>query len=304
MMKAFISIVSWAFAGKGAMNDLGIYLNSSGLGKSFIHGKCYKSSLCYSHHRVKSLDDEIRPQFVITKHDRSGINFHLVRALIWNQLCMIGVASVVLFSLYYFDENTVRLSFTWSSDTVNVYDAIGIPPNPLLLGLMGSIPSILMGVAIDRSDDHRFATANFSTVYTVMSLFGRRSVRSDVSEDGDVLKPMTHWTDVVFWSAIISLSTGVSEEMIFRLFLPFLIKTAFSSNSLSACLVQATIFGIGHMSTNVSCQENAIVGGFQLINGLCFGALYMLSGGDIIPCIVAHAVSNHLDTFVFLILNT
>jgi len=37
-------------------------------------------------------------------------------------------------------------------------------------------------------------------------------------------------------------------------------------------------------------MENGIVIGLQVINGLLFGLLYLLNGGDLVPCIIAHAV--------------
>lgn len=62
-------------------------------------------------------------------------------------------------------------------------------------------------------------------------------------------------------------------------------------SSALACVSQAVFFALGHTSPNVSIEENGTVASIQFLNGLWAGTLYLLVGGDIVPCIISHAVS-------------
>jgi hypothetical protein len=67
-----------------------------------------------------------------------------------------------------------------------------------------------------------------------------------------------------------------------------------------ACAGQASLFALGHTSPVTSSQENKIVASMQFVNGLWMGFLYLLTGGDIVPCIISHAVSlkeHHTSSF-------
>jgi len=304
-MKALLMTVSFVIANKAVTKHwTSSPFRTSGLPKVTIRNL----STSWSHHRSTDADDVIGRSSLLPQPDlkrSSGINFYLVRTLIWNQLCMLGFASAVLCSFYLLDDNTKQHLLlhgfsSWSDHVSSIQDenVFGIN-SPLLIGLLGSVPPILMGTAIDRSDDRRFSTANFSTLYMVMALFGRRAVPpSDLMEDQTYIRPSkvarlqphTKWSDVILWSAVISVATGMSEELIFRCILPYILTTTFHQSIYIVCVAQAILFALGHTSSKVSFQENAVVGGFQLINGLWFGGLYLFSNGDILPCIVAHAV--------------
>jgi len=98
--------------------------------------------------------------------------------------------------------------------------------------------------------------------------------------------------DVALLSFGISYLTGVGEEVVFRGLVPHILKaTICAGNTAFAWVGQAGIFALGHTSPKSSLQENNTVGSIQFLNGLCAGALYLLVGGDLVPCIIAHAVS-------------
>jgi len=81
---------------------------------------------------------------------------------------------------------------------------------------------------------------------------------------------------------------------------PSVLKGAVFGGSVPlACIGQAVVFGLGHVSPKASKEENSIVSGLQIVNGLWFGALYLMTGGDVVPCIVAHTVSQYFG-LVFL----
>jgi hypothetical protein len=86
-------------------------------------------------------------------------------------------------------------------------------------------------------------------------------------------------------------------ESVFRRFVPAVIASSTGGNTLLAYLGQAVLFGLGHSNPKSPSGENAIVVGLQLFNGLGFGLLYLLSGGDLVPCVVAHALYDFVTFF-------
>ena len=89
--------------------------------------------------------------------------------------------------------------------------------------------------------------------------------------------------------------TGCCEEIVFRGLIPHLMKsTICQGNTAVACIGQASLFALGHSSPKTSMQENKTVMSIQFLNGLWEGVLYLLVGGDIVPCIIAHAVSRNM----------
>ena len=140
------------------------------------------------------------------KYKRGSINKSLVDSLVLNQLFILSV-SISIVAIYLFV--TVDLQFL--SDGVNnwtgyvKYSNEGLMPLlvSLLEGLIGSIPMILFGTRLESSEDRRLAKANFSTIFMVMTLFGRRSQVLPSSEETqkttpkrtklDRLEPLTDW---------------------------------------------------------------------------------------------------------------
>jgi len=302
IMKALQTTVSYGFVSRTWTSST---FRTVGMQKTTFH----RPSKAWSHNpRFTDPDSTINrsssSQSKRYNKRSSGINYTLIRSLIWNQLCMFGVAViVVLSSLYFFDDNIKQIAilhdgiFSWPKQVSPIPHDF-LMKSHLLIGVLGSLPPILMGAAIDRSDDYRFAKPNFSTIYMVVTLFGKRAIPQSDTEDKScteyskvaTLYPHTSSFDVILWSAIISLITGISEELIFRCIIPAILNSVFLSNIYLVYFVQAILFALGHTSLRVSFQENAVVGGFQFINGLWFGGIFLLSNGDVLPCIVAHAV--------------
>ena len=87
----------------------------------------------------------------------------------------------------------------------------------------------------------------------------------------------------------LSLLTAFCEESTFRGLIPHVMKsTIFDGNILLTWFGQAALFGLGHVSRS---GDNIVVPSIQFMNGLWLGFIYLATNGDIIPCIVAHAVS-------------
>ena len=88
--------------------------------------------------------------------------------------------------------------------------------------------------------------------------------------------------------------TGFCEELIFRGLIPHMFLSSFSfMDPILACTAQASLFALGHTAPKSSFKENKVVASIQYLYGLWAGSLYLLTGGDIVPCIISHAVSKN-----------
>jgi hypothetical protein len=152
---------------------------------------------------------DLRPKFE-SKKDR-GINYSLLFAMFMNQIFVLSLA-VSLSAVYlYVTEDSQFLSdgvVNWSGNVVEpLLSHISDPSVTAfrcLEGVLGSIPMILFGMKLETSDDRRFAKANFSTIFMVMTLFGRRSqvaspqmqtrtIPNIPKTKFDRLEPLTKW---------------------------------------------------------------------------------------------------------------
>ena len=105
------------------------------------------------------------------------------------------------------------------------------------------------------------------------------------------------------FSAIIALSTGLSEELIFRGYIPSAIDGLTDSVPL-ALVGQAILFACGHLSKDARPGENRLVGSQQLFNGLFQGMVYLSTGGDILPCIISHVLYDcHILCETWMVIN-
>lgn len=127
----------------------------------------------------------------------------------------------------------------------------------------------------------------------VMTLFGRRKHQHPISS-GPVgshatLQVETPMPFALLLSTAIAIATGFSEEIIFRGFIPTAIVHI--THSIPIALVgQGILFGIGHQSPAATRGENNVISAMQTVSGTWYGLVYLLAGGDILPCIVAHAL--------------
>lgn len=101
---------------------------------------------------------------------------------------------------------------------------------------------------------------------------------------------------VLMYASSVSLLSGLSEEIVFRGALPAAIFGLSHSIPLTLA-VQALLFGHAHISPQASRGENQVMCGLHTIHGLWYGLAYLMLGGDVLPCIVAHALH---DIHVFM----
>lgn len=104
-------------------------------------------------------------------------------------------------------------------------------------------------------------------------------------------------------SAGISSITALSEEFAFRGIIPHVMKsTICNGNILQTYIAQALVFGISHSSRSLSAEEFLVVPTIQFLNALWLGGIYLTTNGDILPCIVAHAVSTLISVYQYIVL--
>lgn len=77
-------------------------------------------------------------------------------------------------------------------------------------------------------------------------------------------------------------------------------STICNGNVFQTLIAQAFVFGICHSSRSISGGDNDLtVPSIQALNGLLLGSLYLLTNGDLFPCIIAHGVSLIILYFPF-----
>jgi hypothetical protein len=79
--------------------------------------------------------------------------------------------------------------------------------------------------------------------------------------------------------------------------IPGLLNHYFGGFPLLPFVGQAALFALGHSKPSTGLQENVIVVSLQFINGSWAGLVYLLTGGDLIPCMVAHATYDFVVFF-------
>eukprot|EP01083_Nonionella_stella_P044419 119612_1 len=254
-----------------------------------------------------------------------GINTPLAFSLLLNQVIIFNVATF-LTALYIFaSPENIGSQFisngliSWGGhhlDSLSSSLHIDLSLTPLIFaqGVLGTILPLFISTCIEKSDDRHFATTNFSTIFMVMTLFGRRKGKTQakkgylatdaiITNDDknvdtkkgrvktDVMEQQkTTVLDVALVAAMLSLVTGFVEEITFRGLLPHVIESSAPFlPTLSAYLGQAGLFALGHTSPLVSSEENVAVGGVQFVYALWAGALYIMTG-SIVPCMIVHAL--------------
>lgn len=260
--------------------------------------------------RTPSVVYDVKKNITPQSLRRTGINTPLILAILANQaLVLFGASLFAVGSLFFTDGLSVFAqlpeTFRWvGGDTASAAE-FGISFPQLLFGAIGSLPSIFIGTLMEQSDKRKFANTNFSTIIMVMTIFGRRKTppKEFIPEQyRNQSFPTSSTLSVVFWSLIIASITGFCEELVFRCEIPSII-THYSGSVAVALLGQALLFGLGHASPRSNLTENVIVMSLQVVNGLCFGLLYVLTGGDIVPCMIAHAIYD-FQVFFFTWLST
>jgi hypothetical protein len=215
-----------------------------------------------------------------SKDNENGVSMPLIRAIWYNEAAIFLFATAIWAGASLFGNTAMTLSnLHWSHGSfVPLFDW-HFTPMRVLEGIAATIPMISLGMLVEQSDNRDASHVNFSTTNMVISLFGRRRTAEEPF--------LTSTHQMMGLSAAIALSTAISEEMVFRAYVPAAILGV--THSLPLALVgQAVLFGLGHLSPRSTLGENKIVVGLQLLNGLWYGLVYLWTGGDILPCIIAH----------------
>ena len=213
----------------------------------------------------------------------SGPSMPLIRAIWFNQGAVLLFATAVVTLATFVAGGAEGLSSLHWNSGANYHSLLDWNVSPLRLfeGILATIPMVMIGCTVENSDKRDASQVNFSTVNMVISLFGRRESTRDPEA--------TSSATAMALAALIALSTGISEEMVFRGFIPTGIG-ALSNSFALAVLGQAVLFALAHISPKSTNGENKIVGGLQFVNGLWYGFVYAASDGDIVPCIIAHTL--------------
>jgi membrane protease YdiL (CAAX protease family) len=214
--------------------------------------------------------------------NQPGISMSLIRAIWFNQAAIFLFATAMAAAVAQVAGGGVAnfANLHWNGASVfRSFLDLSATPVRILEGILAAIPMVILGNMVEKSDSRDASHVNFSTTNMVISLFGRRKTADDPTATSSSL--------VMALSAAIALSTGISEEMVFRGYIPTAI--AGLTHSLPLALVgQAALFSLGHISPRSSTGENKVVGSLQFVNGLWYGLVYLMTGGDILPCIIAH----------------
>mmetsp|Transcript_148492 Transcript_148492/g.262181 ORF Transcript_148492/g.262181 Transcript_148492/m.262181 type:complete len:426 (-) Transcript_148492:82-1359(-) len=158
-------------------------------------------------------------------------------------------------------------------------------PELWLLGVIGSLPIVAVGRAIETSDKAVFTDLNLSTKMVVMRLFGSKA------------QPVLALVVSIFLCAL----TGVVEEIIFRggvlaAIAGWAVDNGFAANLREGeplgVILSSLLFALGHI--NLAGGLSALVTldtltlfGLQFVTGLSFALLYVITGELTVP-IIAH----------------
>jgi membrane protease YdiL (CAAX protease family) len=213
--------------------------------------------------------------------DSSGVSMTSIRAIWFNQasIFLFATALVAGASIAFGGPADFSLLHWNGSPSFHSFFDWDLTSLRLLEGFLATLPLIALGSLVEKSDTRDASRVNFSTTNMVISLFGRRKSPSEPDATGSPV--------AMFLSGAIALSTGISEEIVFRGYIPMAIASLTDSIPY-ALLGQAILFAFAHISPRSTSGENKVVGGLQFANGLWYGLVYLMSGGDILPCIMAH----------------
>eukprot|EP00980_Cylindrotheca_fusiformis_P004528 scaffold961_cov122-Cylindrotheca_fusiformis.AAC.36 len=212
-----------------------------------------------------------------------GVSMSLIRSIWYNQasILLLATSAAAGASLLFGGDSALDLSslhWTGSQHFHSLFDW-KITPLRLLEGLVAAIPLVALGNFVETSDDQDASHVNFATTNMVITLFGRRKSEDDPSATGSEF--------VMLLSLAIALSTGLSEELVFRGYTPLALGSI--SHSIPFALIgQAALFAFAHTSFASSIGQNKVILGLQFLNGLWYGLVYQWTGGDIIPCVISH----------------
>jgi membrane protease YdiL (CAAX protease family) len=104
-------------------------------------------------------------------------------------------------------------------------------------------------------------------------------------------------------SSLLGIVTGVCEELSFRgLGMPLTadrigLDLSSTSGLAGALMISSLTFGLGHWSWGGAWRDNLLTSSLQTCTGLYLGALFVLSGGNVVVPAVSHSI---YDAFTLL----
>ena len=171
-------------------------------------------------------------------------------------------------------------SLHWNGDIATFHSLLDwdITPGRVIEGILAAMPLVALSNVIGNSNHAELCPIHFTVTNTVISLFGRRHSEG------------TNTMMVLLLSLGIGTVSALSEELIFRGLLPTTL-VAYSHSVELALIAQACLFGLGQVRRKSSLIENGTFSIMQSLNGLWYGTVYLATGGDILPVLVAHLLS-------------
>lgn len=210
----------------------------------------------------------------------------LVRSICYNQLSLLAFSTAAFAGMSMLTSTNFE-AFNGAQQAFHP-GAPGLRPALQMAEVMVAVPPLIgLERLIGGSDDKGAIRLGFATTNMALNLFGRRKSIEDV--EGTSPETMTSL------SALIALCTGLSEEVLFRVYAPIALY-AISHSVPLALFGQAAAFAAVHISPSASPDQNVVIGGHQFVNGLWYGLVYQMTGGDILPCVIAHVLH---EMFVF-----
>jgi len=166
-----------------------------------------------------------------------------------------------------------------------------LTPARIAEGVLAAFPLVAMcNMMMENSEHKSTSCVYFSITNTVIALFGRRRqppTSGNVPNTMSSSATATSTSQAVLFSLGIATVSAVSEQMIFRGLLPCVLISY--TGSVGVALVgQALLSGLGQVRRQSSLTENGAFSLMHSINGLWYGAVYLATGGDILPVILAH----------------
>jgi len=213
----------------------------------------------------------------------AALSLPLINDICINQALLLLFTSSAAIIASFFGDNPLEISSLHWNDVQQFHSLFDWQPSSFrfIEGILATIPVIIAGRVIETSDNRDASQVNFATTNMVISLFGRRKSAMEPTASASF--------QVMVLSALIAIASGVSEEMIFRGYIPTAISTMTHSLP-SAFFGQAVLFAAGHLSKSAQPGENKLNWSLQFFNGLWYGSVYLMTGGDILPCVIAHVL--------------
>jgi len=231
------------------------------------------------------IDNKLSSSF-IGNTESTAICIPLINQIFTNQVLLLLLASCTTVMASFFGDTPFEISSIHWNGVQEFHSLFDWHPSSFRIatGVLSAIPLIAMEQFIAKTDNRDASRVNFDTTNMVISLFGRRQSESELISSAPF--------KVILFSALIAISSGLSEEIIFRGYIPTALST-FTNSLPLALFLQAGLFASGHKSKNTRQGENEFFPwSLEFINGLWYGSVYLMSGGDILPCVIAHVLND------------